>query len=96
MKRPVGRPVGSKTGGRTSAYKGSFNSVLEQLHVGGYLYIEANDLNASRKLLSRVTQPVGRRPDSLKSRTFSGTTFTAVAAKQAGDVKLLVRIERTS
>lgn len=67
---------------------------LEPLEVGDYLYLESSPEKMFQDM--RAFNPAAKRkPEALKDRQFSTSVFTAVAAKGVGDVRVLIRVERT-
>lgn len=72
----------------------SIISALEPLKVGDYLYLESS--KEKMFLDMRAFNPTAKRKtEALKDRQFSTQVFTAVAAKGVGDVRILIRVERT-
>lgn len=89
-----GRPPGP-SGTPTEPRAGSFNAQLAGIPVGGYLYLETT-ADAAQKIQSRVQGQGNRWPDSMKGMRFTVAAYTAVAARGLGDVRILVRVERTA
>lgn len=72
----------------------SIVKTLEPLKVGDYLYLESSPEKMFQDM--RAFNPAERRKtEALKDRQFSTQVFTAVAAKGVGDVRILIRVERT-
>lgn len=87
MKR--GRKPG--TGGPNA---GSLMAKLEPLAVGESIWIETSaDAYA---IPMRQASTTSRFPIGMEDRRFASQLFTAVASGKVGDVRVLVRIERTA
>src|SRR4051794_29770194 len=96
---PPAKRRGSRAGIPNSAPSeprpGSLNAQLAAIEVGGYRYLET-PADTAQKLQSRIQGQTARLPDSMKQMRFTVAAFTAVAARGLGDVRVLVRVERTS
>lgn len=75
-------------------HKHSLQHSLSTLEVGERWYIET-ELENYRYLQSRLSLPMSRRADIMKTREFQMQLFTAVSNRKAGDVRYLVCVERT-
>src|SRR4051812_6924385 len=73
--------------------EGSRNHMLMMMEVGDYRYIETTAQDYAHTMRTFNT-PKTRRPIDLLGREFTCKAYTAVGTA-VGDVKVLVRIERT-
>jgi len=76
------------------AYKGSRMNKLSQMEVGDRLYFDTT-LRSYGVDMRTLNPPLSRRPDHMKGWNFRTSLFTAVSASKAGEVRLLVCVERT-
>lgn len=89
--RRRGRPPGPSAT-PSEPHAGSLNAQLAAIPVGGYLYLEA-PADRVQHLQARVSART-RYPDSMRDMRFTVAAFTAVAARELGDVRVLVRVQR--
>jgi hypothetical protein len=78
---------------RRSARKGSRVDHLQQMQVGDVRWIETT-LETHVQDMKNTIVPRTRRPEALKDREFKTRFYTAVGTA-AGDVRYLIRLERT-
>lgn len=74
-------------------HKKSRNAVLARLDVGDVTYVEST--LTEYLYVMRAASSTTRWPDEMKGREFVCRFYTAVGMQKAGDIRYLVRIERT-
>ena len=74
---------------------GSTNEMLSRMKVGQSHYIETT-VEWMATDMRRLNPPKSRRSLTMKSMVFKTNAYTAVCAARAGEVKILVRVERVA
>ena len=73
---------------------GSLQSKLEPLAVGEALWIETTAEDYAIPM--RQASTVSRFPIGMKDRRYTTQLFTAIATGKVGEVRVLLRVERTA
>lgn len=72
----------------------SVNDRLMRLAVGDTLFTETTRTGYANKM-RQLSPATTRRPPQLQGKTFTSTLYTAIAASDPGDVRYIIRTERT-
>ena len=73
---------------------GSIQQQLTELPEGGVAWFETT-LEQRAAHQRALAVPRSRRAPEMKERTFATTVFTAVSASKVGEIRYLIRVERT-
>lgn len=78
-----------------TTHANSANARLKALDVGASVWIETTLDRWPRDMSAALVARSRRSPD-LAGREFSAGLFTAVSAQRAGDIRYVIRLERTA
>lgn len=76
-------------------FRNSARGALAELEVGDYLYIEST-YEGYAKLMRALLPPPEKRARPVREWEFTTSMFVAISSSNAGDIRYLVRVERTA